>query len=196
MNVRADNTCIWFTYITTVTHLLCSIHTRKMFLNIQSTNRQMLLQTMVDISYTIYEFCDSAQCVWYGYRMAEQRVREWMEADRFDTVLDLSNLWLCTIPPLPLGVRMLNLSHNRLLYINEALPKSMKWIDCSHNFLWYIPPHPYLHTLICHHNYLTQLKGYPQLEVLQAEDNDAELVMTDEMVGDQTYTYSLIAITY
>lgn len=77
--------------------------------------------------------------------------------------LDLKNLGLTTLPPIPEGVYELNVEQNKLTTIKEGvLPFSLRELYCNDNELVSLPSlPPNLYTLNCSRNCLTQLPEIP-----------------------------------
>lgn len=102
-----------------------------------------------------------------GYMQALHRIMTWedeYEEDPANSIeaLDLSGLGLKTVPPLPIGLRILNCENNLLESLGEdydALPDTLISLDCGNNRLTGLPDPlpPYLFTLDCENNRLTRL---------------------------------------
>ena len=99
-----------------------------------------------------------------GYMQALHRIMTWEDEYEDDPaldleLLDLSNLGLKTLPPLPAGLRVLNCSNNLLETLDGLLPRTLIMLDCGNNRLTGLPDPlpPYLYTLDCENNRLTRL---------------------------------------
>jgi Leucine-rich repeat (LRR) protein len=93
---------------------------------------------------------------------AERRVHAWWSATDVEAMLDLQGLGLDALPPLPLTLRHLNASNNKI----TTLPKLGKYfltLSCSNNALVDLPNLPSsLRVLICNNNNLQQLPPLPR----------------------------------
>jgi Leucine-rich repeat (LRR) protein len=93
---------------------------------------------------------------------AERRIQEWWSASDMDATLDLHGLGLVTLPVLPLPLRHLNVSYNKI----EALPKLGKYLltlGCTGNCLVELPNlPPNLRVLACSDNRIRQLPALPR----------------------------------
>jgi hypothetical protein len=93
---------------------------------------------------------------------AERRVEEWWSASDVDAMLDLCGLELDTLPAMPLPLRHLNVSYNKI----ATLPKLGKYLltlGCSSNCLVDIPNlPPNLRVLACNDNRIRQLPALPR----------------------------------
>jgi Leucine-rich repeat (LRR) protein len=88
--------------------------------------------------------------------------------------IDLSDLGLSTLPPLPAGLIALDVSQNALTALPEHLPRDLQQLDASQNALTALPEHlpPGLQTLDASQNALTALPehlplGLQHLDVSQ-----------------------------
>lgn len=118
--------------------------------------------------------------------IALERIRNCVDGE-----VDLSQLGLTELPPLPEGIVHLTCSFNKLTSLPE-LPQSLRSLYCGYNQLTSLPPLPsldYLHcqlnqltslptlppfllTLLCHTNRLTSLPLLPStLDILRCGNN-------------------------
>lgn len=61
--------------------------------------------------------------------IAQQRIAKWIAVCNSERVLDLSNLGLTSLPPLPLGLQKLICSYNKLTSLRE-LPEGLQILNC------------------------------------------------------------------
>jgi Leucine-rich repeat (LRR) protein len=75
-------------------------------------------------------------------------------------ILDLSNLGLSELPPLPDGLTVLRCEMNQLTYL-PPLPPTLKVFHCHQNQLTSLPTLPSLESLSCSHNPIDFLPPLP-----------------------------------
>ena len=97
------------------------------------------------------------------FTLAEIAIAVWKQdfeddPENAEEVLDLSDLGLKAIPPLPVGLRYLNCKDNKLETLGE-LPPTLLSLKCSNNKLTSLPENlpPSMTSLDCDHNALTNL---------------------------------------
>jgi Leucine-rich repeat (LRR) protein len=97
------------------------------------------------------------------FTLAEVAIAVWKQdfeddPENAEEVLDLSDLGLTVIPPLPWGLQYLNCKNNQLETLG-ALPPTLLSLKCSNNKLTSLPENlpPFMTSLDCDHNALTSL---------------------------------------
>ncbi|WP_312891238.1 NEL-type E3 ubiquitin ligase domain-containing protein [Mesorhizobium silamurunense] len=70
---------------------------------------------------------------------AVTRTRAWVEAGDVDALLDLSPLFLTSLPALPAELQVLNVNNNDLTSLPASLPAGLRRLDANHNQLTSLP---------------------------------------------------------
>jgi Leucine-rich repeat (LRR) protein len=101
---------------------------------------------------------------------ARQRIKKWnLQNDRYKT-LDLSNLKLTELPPIPKTCMYLDCSNNKLTSLPYLL--RYKQLKCQNNNLTQLPNHVYDADYIdCSNNKITSLPDLPECEYLNCNCN-------------------------
>ena len=84
-------------------------------------------------------------------------IHQWIKNGDVEAVLDLSNLELNMMIPIPINVKKLNISNNNITELS-ALPTNLKELDCSNNKIKKMMLPLSLEKIICSNN---DLKVYP-----------------------------------
>ena len=108
-----------------------------------------------------------------GYQSALKRITIWKRLGRSELVLNLSNLALSVLPPLPDNLEILECNQNQLTSLPE-LPASLQVLICAQNQLTRLPESlpASLQVLICVRNQLTRLpERLPAFLTLSCDGN-------------------------
>jgi Leucine-rich repeat (LRR) protein len=83
-------------------------------------------------------------------------------------VLDLENLNLTELPPIPSNCLMLNCQNNKLTFLPNL---NVVKLNCSNNLLTELPNLPYCSILKCDNNKLTKIPYLPNCNYLYCNNN-------------------------
>jgi hypothetical protein len=126
---------------------------------------------------------------WIATKRAIRIIHKWVQKDYGNHMLNLSNLGLHTLPPIPQDLcRFFDCSNNNLTTLPElpncehmvcnnnklvSLPEMPKchFLNCSNNQLSALPNMPFMSSLKCNNNKLTALSDMPSCRFLWCENN-------------------------
>jgi hypothetical protein len=101
---------------------------------------------------------------------AIDRINTWIALNDDNALLDLSQLGLTELPPIPHNCRKLDCSHNELTSLPD-LP-SCTTLSCDYNKLTSLPDLPSCRQLWCHNNGLTHLPQLYNCEFINCDNNN------------------------
>jgi len=124
------------------------------------------------------------------YKQAINKINEWIEKKEISDELDLSQLNLKWLPPLPNTLQKLYCSNNQLTRLPD-LPNSLQYLDCDYNELTNLPDLPNtLRTLYCGDNKLTTLPILPNLLEIKCYGNPYNFATLPELPSSLKINHS------
>lgn len=101
---------------------------------------------------------------------AQKRIDKWQSLNDPSAILDLSDMKLLELPPIPLNCQSLDCRGNKLTQLPK-LPNCTKLV-CYKNKLTSLPELPNCTMLICYYNQLTHLPDLPQCQTITCHHNN------------------------